>query len=673
MAYVNKYRLAFRDQDEVIYELYILEDGYAGDVIELKGTSSPVTYKIIDNAENPYAPIQGSELNISIVDEDNFDLLELFMSGSISDVKYKVELYTVNVSTRLVWTGFLDAESCSEDIIDAPKIVNLTAVDGIGFLKNETFTDHDDEFQYGKETLLQCIEWCIGKTQLELDLHIAVSVFEEEMDDRDDDPTNEPFSQCKVHTRTFKDKNCYDVIYAICEAFAATFYQFDGVWVIERKHDRWNDRLHTATILTYPYTSATPDSDTYTHRTTTFEPINLSHRRFFLSPYKSCKTTYDYIVPADIPRNSKFTEGDLILLLSDADNSAYTIDHWDLVKNIPEVSASATAHRNDNFDPVSNKLVEQTIRLPRDVSGTANGNRLRSTLVEVNAGDRLVMSAQTRAKFGYSTDNQYVGVFYVRLVGVSSAIYTLQDQGNDFAATNQSCTWETGTGSVLQFKFPPASDSDTWHSFDFRSNPFPEDGDLYIYLFAWDSSISANETWFKDIKFEFQLFLGAVTNLKGEQALITQTTTYRAETENKITLGDSPKKIASGALFRGSDDTELTSLWFQQGYSETGQRLLTLTNRAYFQLQCKFKTKVEGQIKGITYAAPDDPSGNALISPRIELVYAPTTMSGTKYIPTNLTLNMSNAVAEVFLMEFYNADEEENPTGDTETLTYIYG
>jgi hypothetical protein len=667
MAYVEKYRITFKNPEEEQFYVSILEDGFAGDVTNLKGNETP-TYQQIDNDENAYTPIQASELLITVVDESNFSLLDLFMTGSVSDEKYKVEFYS---GSNLLWIGFLDTESCNEEIIDPPRLISLRAVDGIGFLKKPTFTDENDEFQYGKETLLQCIEWCLGKTSLELDLIVAVSVFEETMDDRDVDPANEPFSQCKIHTRSFKDKNCYDVMYAICEAFCASLYQVDGCWKIERKHDKWNDRLHTETIYQFPYTADTPTSNTYTYRTTDFVPIGASHLRTFLPPFKSCKTVYDYVIPPDIPRNSKFTEGVLIPLLSDADNEAYTISHWDLVKNIPEVASTATPYRNDEFDPVSDKLLEQTVRIPRDVSGTANGNRLRSTVVEVNAGDRVAISAETRTEFYYDAGSQYFNVFYVRFVGVSSTIYTLQDQGNDLAAPNDQCTWQTGTGATVQFVWPPSADSDVYHSFNCRSAPFPEDGDLYVYLMGWDSLVNSNITWFKNVKVEFQLFMGAATNLNGEQALITQTSSYRGEGDFKITLGDSPKKLASGALFRGSDDYELTTLWFQQGYAESGQKLLQLSNRAHFQLQCRFKTKVDGNIKGIVYPHPG--GGNTVLSPATELVYAPTTMSGTKYISTNLTLSHLNDTATVYLMEFYNDDEEENPTGDTETLTYIYG
>lgn len=675
MAYVEKYRLSYSDPDANRFWVKIYEDGFAGDLTYLTPAVDAVQYQLIDNDENPYLPIQGSELVINFISENNFSLKDLFESGSLTDTKYKVEWYSVGDVTSLLWVGFLDTESCSEPIVDDPRVVTLRAVDGLGFLKNSGFTNENNEFQYGKYTLLQCIEWCLVKTELELDLHVSVSIFEESMSDRDDNPVNEPFKQCKIHTRSIKEKNCYEVMQEICRAFACTLYQANGVWVIERKHDRWNliwnNRPHYTTIYEYPYVSDTATSVTYTFNHTSFTPLT-GHSRFFLSPYKDVTTTYNYIAPP-IPRNKNF-EGTFLPLFSSGTNSANAIDYWVYqYGSISSPSPVATIpYRNQVYDSDGIKIIDTYLILPRNNPTVAEDERLICESIEVSEGDKVVLSFEHRFKFDVSGSGN---AFMAQLIlyGDSGQKYTLDESTLDL---NEQGTWTetltSGTGQVIQRSFGSGDDLTEWLSFSITTQGLPEDGLLALWLYEGTPSGNSNETWFRNVKLEMQFFVNDRIGISGQRTEIEQDATYRASYEGFVTIGDAPKKLINGALFRATDDTELTTGWYlHDGPDSTLRPLIQYTNRAHFQFRHRFKTKVEGTIKNPVLQHPAD-NANTVIQPCVELEYGASTMEGIKYIPTNLTINSSEGQATVYLMEFYKDDETTDPLGDDENIFYLY-
>lgn len=634
------------------FEVSIQRKDYMGPYSNLDGTNGVFVLKYVDNDEDVYPAIRASEATISFVARSKFDL-ESIVNGD--DTEYRVVVR--DTSGNNLWVGFLVTEDCTEQYTFPPKIISLRATDGLGLLKETNLQNQAGESVYDKVTLLQILEWCLYQTGIEIPLVVDVNVFESAMQDRSVDPVNEPFSQCKVHTRSFMTDattydNMYNVLSAILTGFKATLYQQNGRWHVKRFADKWNGPDTTATVYPYPYTNSTPTGETNNYDVlvdqVNYIAVNDDHIKGFVNRSKFTKITYNYEIPDDIPHNKSFQLGSFLSILSGPNNTAYRIDFWTLVKNLPEINSTATPYRNVVFAP-GGGIQESYIVLPRETPGAANPNRLRSEPVEVQKGDRLSLSAETRTKTSFDISTGNIGIFYVRLI-TGSTTYTLRNDGQ----------WIVSNANTVQFQ-PNQPSSADWWSGSVESLPFPDDGEVSIALLSWDASGTGNETWFRNVNIEFDIFLNNSTELKGEYDQISQNANYKKTFSEDIEVGDSPKKIIKGALFL-DDGTTLTRQWHRQGKSEN-LRLIRLNDLALFQFNYRLKTKFDGSIKGVTYSS-------LLIGP--SNLFSFTDIPRKVFIATNLTIDLHSDIAQVSLQEFYS-DDPADPQGDTQTFNYIFG
>jgi hypothetical protein len=88
--YNVKYRLQYQDLKGTFNRTDILQRGYTGDIIHVKGTTSPVVRNYEGDGINKFKPIIPSHIKVALVSEENFFFLDLFTQD---DRKYKVENY----------------------------------------------------------------------------------------------------------------------------------------------------------------------------------------------------------------------------------------------------------------------------------------------------------------------------------------------------------------------------------------------------------------------------------------------------------------------------------------------------------------------------------------------------------------------------------------------------
>lgn len=669
MAFSAQYIIPFDDVQGDSYTVELSIDGAAVTPVQLVPTDKPFILKYKNNGEPPYPSFVLSEATINFYNTEGavFDLQSL---STGDEFQWRVDLKR---GSDLLWSGFLDLNSCQEEIQDNPKIVSLKATDGIGLLKNIPFTDNGTEL-YEKKSLVDCIGYCLQFTKLTLPLVIECNIFEASHADRGVSSTNDAFRQTLVHTRSFMKSvseyiSCYEVIESICKAFNATFSQAHGEWHIHRFADRWMGNSGGGKGATYspPYVGVTPSYAREFSYQFLINPqsagfptffVNQNATRTYLPPVKCGIATYQTGIPEDIPRNKNFRQGSFIVGLSTATRRVYSISHWAYRKRTSGVyntDCVATPKRIEEYD-ANEKLIDQYIELPKEVSApTDNLERMESSVIEVQKGDKFTWSFATREKVNRAG--------FTGSVVVARVILAPDGGGTEYGLDN-SGKWVLGALNSITFANQNTGD---WIDFSVEADELPADGLLRFCFFEWSSTAGGNTTQFKDFSVDFEYRLASSSGLRGIRAKMCQNGNYRQNAETTIKIGDAPKKIMTGAFFRLSNTYTLTTVWHQNGKTESLE-LIEILARDLFRSRNTVRSVADGDFYGITTADPRNPfsSSRVLVSP-INVVQI-TAIPSKYFLFTNLEIDVHANVSTFECQEFYdsvadNADEEGDSTG----------
>ncbi|HRO47683.1 hypothetical protein [Agriterribacter sp.] len=679
MAYTTKYRIPLLSPgvagvigSEVRIDILIKERDYNGSATVLKGTAGVAELQYRDNDEKKYPSIQGSGLDIHFYSESDFNLEDVITAD---DFQYKTSVVIdADENAKELWTGFLVTDDCFESMQDDPKEITLRATDGLGLLKNNPLYDID---VYEKKTLLEIIERCLSFTGLELDLLIECNVFEQSMSDRTDDPAAHPFNQCMVHTTSFLEdantyKNCYEVLESIMTSFQCGIFQQNGAWHIMRKHDRWNQSMLYATRLQYPYTSNVGVAHVYDYQIPVDSkeryPINADHIKSFTGVSKYSRIQYDYNPPFQMPRNNNFLQGSLFAPISGPSNIATRIDFWtfeDAFGAIPK-----TPYRNQIYDPETGAPKESYIVLPRrNPTEQGETGRLKSSIVEVSYQDRVRISGEWKPKYDYGSDSEFAQMFIVRILlyGKSGTTYSYDTTINTESGIPDKL-WSTNINNPVKFSYRIRAAKD-WQTFDVETLGMPEDGDLTIEIYNSSWGPDNNELWYRNIRFDWLLFVNNTTQIKGEYDKLENSGTFRNNAELSILVGDAPKRIISGALFR-TDGVTLTSSWHRQGKDET-ERLIRLNDISLYQSTYRLYTSIDGSFLGNTYTTQTE--GKGLVGPANIFTFTHDPLLNKAYTPTNMDISLGSNTFRMSAKEFFDSIKDKgDPQGDQKYFGYLY-
>jgi hypothetical protein len=172
MAYAEKYYHNFTAADDTPYRFSIEERDFTGTAAEIKMGDEPVRirYKPIGDDRLPFAKL--SSLDFSVYAESDFQYRDLLTTD---EEKYIVKLINRNTN-KVVWHGWLLADSMQESYISPPYTIEFTAVCGLTRLRNIDFLDSSGNFFEGKKTLIELIGICLQKTSVDKFQYIKESV-----------------------------------------------------------------------------------------------------------------------------------------------------------------------------------------------------------------------------------------------------------------------------------------------------------------------------------------------------------------------------------------------------------------------------------------------------------------------------------------------------------------
>ena len=233
MAYGQKYSVTFATRADKDVELKIWQDGYSGAIIDLQGAGLNLEY--IPNSDDPYEPIFGSQLGISIDFTD--ELSDIINFTNIDDRYNYVEMYVNNV---IEWVGFIINDNVQISYSTGRKIATFNATDGLGMLKDIPFEPPAGNTGVNDiNSLLTILRTCFNAIGFKNNRNTVTlcSYFSVGMSDRGVNSWRDPFVQTYMAYRNFlKDEytytNCLDVISNIAKSFGCRVFQADGKWWI---------------------------------------------------------------------------------------------------------------------------------------------------------------------------------------------------------------------------------------------------------------------------------------------------------------------------------------------------------------------------------------------------------------------------------------------------------
>jgi hypothetical protein len=208
-TYNTKYRINWQSRLGNTNQIEIAELGYNGEVY-LRNLGNGGAQLLKDEGEG----IQGKSLTFAIKSTVDYEFIDMTVSN------YRKNKVTYTKNGNIEFVGFLVQNQHTEPYRSAPYTVTLTALDGLGLLKNVTFTD------IGVQTVFRTLDACISLSYVFLKYWVVSSLKE------DTQTGTDGWLQAEINTAQFDGMTCYDVIQKILVGFGAYIEQTNGVWAI---------------------------------------------------------------------------------------------------------------------------------------------------------------------------------------------------------------------------------------------------------------------------------------------------------------------------------------------------------------------------------------------------------------------------------------------------------
>ena len=127
MAYGTKYKLQFDSDGRTITVNFMFRD-FVGSITNVIGAGSPAIQKW--NTDDPFDAVRGCSLDLQIFSSSN---LSIFDFQTNDDDGVKVSMY---YSGGTLFEGFLVQDDFSESVVEYSHVINLSATDNLGLLKD---------------------------------------------------------------------------------------------------------------------------------------------------------------------------------------------------------------------------------------------------------------------------------------------------------------------------------------------------------------------------------------------------------------------------------------------------------------------------------------------------------------------------------------------------------
>lgn len=232
MAYVNKYKITMATKSGSISTLYLMEDSYAGALIEYPAISLQLQY--IPRSDDIFESIYTSQLSVVLDVTDDIENMPNFTT--LNDRKYQCELYYDNI---LEFKGFALSDQVQFSFSTGRKELSFNCIDGLGLLERIVFPAPTDYILSEFKQLTFYISKCLKAINFDynLDFISGVSYYADGMTNRTGDVYADPFYQSYLNYGTFINderqiEDCLSILTKIVKGFGARLFQAKGTWYI---------------------------------------------------------------------------------------------------------------------------------------------------------------------------------------------------------------------------------------------------------------------------------------------------------------------------------------------------------------------------------------------------------------------------------------------------------
>lgn len=208
MAYAEKYILSFISERGNDYKISILQQGYSGSAVSKKLGVAPSL-----SIEEGDGRIKGSSLSFSIQADVEGELSGLYTTNN---KEFKVILYR---NDSVYWQGYLLPELYSENYVDPPFDVAVTATDQLATLKDIPYQAQEQQI-----SLLSIIKNILNYTEITLPCTVHMQI--------EDSQGLSLLENHHISAAAMNGYSCYDALNALLLSCNACIMQIGNEWLI---------------------------------------------------------------------------------------------------------------------------------------------------------------------------------------------------------------------------------------------------------------------------------------------------------------------------------------------------------------------------------------------------------------------------------------------------------
>ncbi len=704
MSYGLAYQIQFLNNQQVSCEVQLLAKDYTDPSVLLTGADNPfILSSSAQDNQIPYG-IKATQAVTNFYSQSGVSLNTFYNED---DTFWRLDFYYSGVKK---WTGYLQLDSCSEQITDIDHIISLNANDGLGRLQTQYLLGDDGKPLNTQILLINLFARTLPLTGLELQTKAWLNIFENSTDDRDVHDYLTFLPETAIQGSYFINSDgtgqtVYDILNTILLSFRCMLTQADGHWQIIR----WGDvRLFAdgampgtlydevwgsySEIFFDPAVDIGPYSSGFA-----IHPINENQLKTILRPYKFSNEGFDYnqyplIIQADLQMVSTATPyatNTIGSLRYDDYSIAAYFPAW--VQRDGDTSYLEVV---TDTSVTPEREVERYIVIPSS-NDTPKG--LQFNPITISAGDVIYLSAQMKSLANLSEDTAFwirmalitdSGDFYslARLESITSGVVDGDvDWFGPFAAT----LWDTPPvtfGINRQQFYSYTNRGSQWMPLDLtldliQGNPIwtaPVDGILLVQMFGSNmTSTTSHDLCFNSLNFSIKNFINQTTLIVGQTHNNSQTPDIRNNEDFKVILDDSPRNPIKGTLFTDAlsnfdyidsntgESTAIgnvyftkTSAWHRQGVTEE-RRLGDLNTFNDLYIQRILRTIVSGDFYGL----------NAIhLLTLINISW----LTNKNFIFGSASYNYMTCIWTASLYELFDTGEVDGDLDNTYLFTYLY-
>lgn len=209
MAYGLRIRIEYKDINDLLTQINIYQDEYAG-VADVRYANAGCRVQWGDES-NPDPLVYGASCTLFFDSEFEAEFMYLFTSDA------KKHLVEVLKGGNVLIKAFIEPDSWGEPLRAAPYPVQATGYDGLGFLRDVKYTTHPGV----RTSLLDILIQILAETGLDLIINYSVNYQEQAENDYLDHTINDT---------VYAEKSCYEVLEQLFQG--CIIYQRAGQWHI---------------------------------------------------------------------------------------------------------------------------------------------------------------------------------------------------------------------------------------------------------------------------------------------------------------------------------------------------------------------------------------------------------------------------------------------------------